>query len=60
MPGESITVTSTVHPHVCGEHARQPLPPDAQTVHPHVCGEHGGRRALFESFGGSSPRVWGT
>ena len=28
--------------------------------HPHVCGEHGVEPAYVISFGGSSPRMWGT
>jgi len=30
----------SVHPHVCGEHARNRLHPRHVAVHPHVCGEH--------------------
>ncbi len=56
----SLPTARTVHPHVCGEYARDRLRRSARrTVHPHVCGEYCGLFRLEQYEHGSSPRVWG-
>ncbi len=53
--------STTVHPHVCGEHVSPASPAGpTPTVHPHVCGEHAVLAPLLAISNGSSPRVWGT
>ncbi len=59
VPAWSISISSTVHPHECGEYFPDVERCTGNAVHPHECGEYPSKPLASCVANGSPPRVWG-